>query len=124
MKFLLLLVAAVSAGAAVLSVRIVDPGRQAIPAATVSLISQDGEAQALTTDSAGSCRFTAAPGHYLLSAVAAGFDASVPQQVEVLRESDSPVTISLGIAQVRSTVVVTASGTPQTTDEVSRRSLL
>ncbi|HUB33173.1 MAG TPA: TonB-dependent receptor [Bryobacteraceae bacterium] len=120
MKFLLLLVAAVSAGAAVLSVRIVDPGRQAIPAATVSLISQDGEAQALTTDSAGSCRFTAAPGHYLLSAVAAGFDASVPQQVEVLRESDSPVTISLGIAQVRSTVVVTASGTPQTTDEVSK----
>lgn len=120
MKLFLFLLAAASASAAVVSVSVVDPSQQAIPGATVSFISQDGEAQALATDAAGACHFTAAPGHYLLSAAAPGFDAATPRQIELGRESDLTVTLPLGIAQVRSSVVVTASGTPQTTDEVSK----
>jgi vitamin B12 transporter len=120
MKILLFLMAAASASAAVVSVSVVDPSRQAITGATVSLISQDGETEALTTDAAGACHFTAAPGRYLVSAAAPGFDAAAPRQVELGRESDLTVTLPLGIAQVRSSVVVTASGTPQTTDEVSK----
>ena len=109
------------AAAADLSVRVIDPQQAPIPAATVSLISRDGARRVATTDAGGASVFTAvAPGEYLLDAAAAGFRASSPQAVSVEAKTEMPVTISLGLAEVRSTVVVTASGTPQTTDEVSK----
>src|SRR5471032_3034520 len=104
-----------------------EPQSRPIPDAAVRMISKyDGDNRTLTTDSNGACHFTGvAPGQYFLVSDAPGFDASAPQSVEVKseglkREGIVQVTISLGVEQVHSSVVVTASGTPQTTDEVSK----
>lgn len=114
-------IAAALAGATDLTVRITDIQAGAIPGATVSLISRHGERRVLTTDIAGSCRFTAlAAGPYLVQGEAPGFDASAPRAVTLKTDGSPELALSLGVAQVRSSVVVTASGTIQTTDEVSK----
>ncbi len=110
-----------AADAADVSVRVMDLHKDPIPAATVSLISRDGERRTLTTDSNGACRFTAlAAGEYFVQGEAAGFDASQPRMVELKSDGNVDVTLPLGLPEVKSSVVVTASGTPQTTDEVSK----
>jgi vitamin B12 transporter len=117
----LLLSLTFAAAAADLSVRINDPHHDAIPAATVSLTARDGERHIVTTDAVGVCRFTGlSAGQYLLEAMAPGFDTSAPQPVNLKSDGVLDVSVSLGIPQVRNSVVVTASGTTQTTDEVSK----
>ncbi len=115
------MLAATSASADV-SVHVRDPHAAAVPAATVSLIPRSGgETRSLTTDSNGSCRFEGvASGQYIVQGEAPGFDPSSPQTVDVKKAEAIDVTLSLGVEQVRTSVVVTASGTPQTTDEVSK----
>src|SRR5258707_7597426 len=113
------MIAASAAGATDVTVRVTDPHQGAIPAATMYLIGRDGERQTRATDSSGSCRFRdVAPGKYFVQGEAAGFDASPPRPIELTSEATVDVALSLGVAQVRSSVVVTASGTLQTTDEV------
>ncbi len=121
-SLLCFLVAALTANAADVSARITDPQSKPIPAATISLIPRNGgESRNLTTDSNGSCRFTGvAEGQYFVQGEAAGFDVSAPQLVELKGENLTEVSLSLGVAQIRTSVVVTASGTPQTTDEISK----
>lgn len=107
--------------AASVSVRVVDSQQGAIAGATVALIARDGDRRNLISDSTGECVFTAAPaGEYLVQAAAPGFDASQPRMLDVKGEGSLRVQISLGVAQVHSSVVVTASGTAQTTDELSK----
>jgi vitamin B12 transporter len=121
LRLILPLIICGTAGAADVSVRVMDPHQDPIPAATVSLISRDGERRTLTTDSSGACRFTAlAAGEYFVQGDAAGFDASQPRLVELKSDSNVDVTLPLGLPEVKSSVVVTASGTPQSTDEVSK----
>ena len=90
--------------------------------ANVSLTARNGgENRNLTTDAKGACRFQGlVDGEYLVQGEAPGFEASTPQAVEVKGDTLSEVTVSLGIAQVRTSVIVTAAGTPQSTDEVSK----
>jgi vitamin B12 transporter len=117
---LLSLLFAAPAIAADVSVRVVDPQQAAVPAATVSLIAREGGRRTLATDASGACKFSdLPPGDYFLDATAAGFAAGRPQTIEV-RNDATTVTLSLGMAELRSSVVVTASGTPQTVDEVSK----
>jgi len=113
---------AMLAKAAEVSVHVTDPHNTPIPSATISLISRNGSRnRSLSTDANGSCRFIGvAAGQYFASGEAPGFDASAPQSIEVKSEGLTEVALSLGLAQVRSSVVVTASGTPQSTDEVSK----
>src|SRR5580704_2148352 len=86
-----------AADAADVSVRVMDPHKDPIPAATVSLISRDGERRTLTTDSNGACRFTAlAAGEYFVQGEAAGFDASQPRMVELKSDGNVDVTLPLG----------------------------
>ena len=102
-------------------VRVTDSHQAAVPGATVALISTDGGRRTATTDTSGSCHFTAAAaGQYFVQAEAAGFDASTPRSIDWKGDGDMDVTLSLGIAQVHSSIVVTASGTSQSTDEVSK----
>ena len=110
------------ARAAEVSVHVTDPHNTPIPSATISLISRSGgQNRSLSTDANGSCRFTGVrAGQYFAAGEAPGFDASAPQPIEVKSEGLTEVALSLGLAQVRSSVVVTASGTPQSTDEVSK----
>ena len=110
------------ASAADVSVHAVDFRNAPISNATVSLISRTGgENRTLITDVSGSCRFQGiAAGQYLIQGEAPGFDASKPQTIELKGQELSQIDLSLGIAQVRSSVTVTASGTAQSTDEVSK----
>jgi iron complex outermembrane receptor protein len=108
-----------AASAAGLSVKVLDPHQDPIPGATVSLVSRGGERQALAADQSGRCEFSnVSAGEYLVQAEAAGFDASAPRTIQL--PANDAITITLGVAQIRSTLVVTASGTPQTTDEVAK----
>ena len=120
-RTLLLFAFAAAASAATLSVRIADPQQNAIPGAIVVLISPAGQRRALTTGVDGACRFLdLAAGRYLVEAEAPGFEQGAPRTVELARDADASLVLGLGLAQVRSEIVVTASGTPQTTDEVSK----
>jgi vitamin B12 transporter len=93
----------------------------AIPGASVELVARDGPTRtALVTDSAGRYRFERVPpGAYLLQASASGFTASAARPVSI-DNTDQQVDIQLTIAAVQTGVVVTASGTAQTTDELSK----
>jgi vitamin B12 transporter len=116
-----LTLSAAAAPPADISVRVTDSHQAAVPGATVALISADGGRRAATADAAGTCRFAAvAPGQYFVQAEAAGFDASTPQSIDWKDDGNVEVTLSLGVAQVHSSIVVTASGTSQSTDELSK----
>jgi iron complex outermembrane receptor protein len=108
--------------AADVSVRVTDHRDATVPGAIVSLIARDGERRVLTTDAAGKCRFTNLPaGQYFLEGAAAGFDTSAARPLDIRGEGgELTIDLALGIAQVHTSVVVTASGTTQTTDEVSK----
>ncbi|MEK6283581.1 MAG: TonB-dependent receptor [Acidobacteriota bacterium] len=99
-----------------------DPQGANVPGATVTLYGRERTFSLnTTTDSTGSFRFDKlAPGEYLLEAQAEGFASASAQQVVVERGQSATLDISLELSGVRSTVVVTASDTAQSVDEVSK----
>lgn len=99
-----------------------DPQGASLPRATVTLYARERTfSLSMTTDSAGAYRFERlAPGEYLVEAEAEGFASSSAQHVVVERGQAATLDISLELLGVRSTVVVTASDTPQSVDEVSK----
>lgn len=116
-----LTLAAAAAPQTEIFVRVADPHQRAVPGASVTLVSTAGIRRTVTTDSTGSCRFTSvAAGQYFVQGKAPGFDASSPRSLDLKGDGNIDVTLSLGVAQLHSSIVVTASGTPQTTDEVSK----
>jgi len=119
---LLAAIALQAALAADLSVHVSDPQSKPVQAATVSLLSRQGAGnRIIATDDTGLSRFTGlTPGIYFLQGEAPGFDDSALQVIEIKNGANPEVTLSLGIAKVHSSVVVTASGTLQSTDEVSK----
>src|SRR5436305_947072 len=101
-KYTILCLAMATLQAADVSVRVSDPAKAAIPGATVSLTSQDGERRTITVGSNGQGRFTGLPpGRYFIQGEAPGFDASTPQSVELSGEGIKEADVLLGIAQVR-----------------------
>ncbi len=99
-----------------------DPQGANLPGATVTLYARERTfSLTMTTDSSGAYRFEKlAPGEYLVEATAEGFASANAQQVVVERGKGSTLDISLELSGVRSTVVVTASDSPQSVDEVSK----
>ena len=97
-----------------------DPQGRPVVSAAVSLFSRSSNtAVATTSNPQGAYRFEeVAPGDYLLRAEAPGFAVFLEERLHV----DAPLTrdISLALAGVREQVVVTASGTSQSADEVSK----
>lgn len=91
-------------------------------AASVRLVARDNTSAAnATTDSSGHYQFDHVPAAaYLLEAEAAGFESSGPHPVHVEAAGLSGVDFELQLAAVRTNVVVTASGTAQTTDELAK----
>ena len=102
--------------------RITDPRGGPVPAATVTVYTRDSGARfTVSADNTGSYRFESlAAGEYLVDVEAPHFSRPVAQTVHVARGSSSTLDISLQIAGVREEIVVTASGTAQTVDEVSK----
>ena len=99
-----------------------DPQGARLPGATVTLYGRERTfSLTTTTDSIGTYRFERlAPGEYLVEAEAEGFASASAKQVSVERGQQATLDIPLELSGVRSTVVVTASDTPQSVDEVSK----
>jgi vitamin B12 transporter len=114
-------IAAADAGASLSGV-VKDAQGKPVPGATVTLFSQTGAAgDATTSDSAGKYRFEGLPGgRYLLRVEAAGFSASFVEGIELGAAGQETREIALQLAGVRQEVVVTASSTPQTAEQVSK----
>src|SRR6266403_3791564 len=99
-----------------------DPQGANLPGANVTLYARERTFRlTTTTDSTGTYRFERlAPGEYLVEAEAEGFASTRAQQVVIERGKLTTLDISLELSSVRSTVVITASDTPQSVDEVSK----
>ncbi len=99
-----------------------DPQGQAIAGATLTLVSRTGAAESATTSNAmGHYRFDGLPeGDYLLRATAPGFAPFLAEDLHLGGERNREREIALQLAGVREQVVVTASGTPQLPEQVSR----
>ena len=99
-----------------------DPQGANVPGATVTLHGRDRTFSLITTaDSSGAYSFKhLASGEYLVEAQASGFAIATAQPVTVARDQTTTHDIELQLSGLRSSVVVTASDTPQTVDEVSK----
>ena len=111
-----------SAGGAQINVRVTDPQGAILPNAAVTLYTRDSRIRINgLTDSSGTCRFERlAPGEYLIEAEATGFGRATTRVVRIERNSNASLDISLPLAGVSEQVVVTAQGTAQPVDEVSK----
>jgi vitamin B12 transporter len=99
-----------------------DPQGRVVPGTQLHLYRQDGRSAASSTASseAGAYRFEdLAPGTFLLEAEHNQFQTSTVT-VHVKRGSVTTVDISLELAGVNQSVIVTAAGQAQTPDEVSK----
>ena len=109
-------------GTTTISGHVKDPQGANLPGATVTLYARERTfSLTTTTDSTGAYRFEKlAPGEYLVEAKAEGFASASARQVVVERGQAATLDVSLELLGVRSTVVVTASDTSQSVDEVSK----
>ena len=107
---------------ATINVRVVDPQTAALANAEVTLYTRDNRIRIkCLTDRAGNCRFERlAPGEYLIEAEATGFARASTNVARVERDAATSLEISLPLAGVSAQVVVTAQGTAQSVDEVSK----
>src|ERR1700687_5630996 len=92
-----------------------DPQGASLPGATVTLYARQRTFRLSTfTDSSGTYRFERlAPGGDLVEAEAEGLASASAQQVVVEHGQTATLDIRLELSGVRSTVVITASDTPQ-----------
>ncbi|WP_321473149.1 TonB-dependent receptor [uncultured Paludibaculum sp.] len=99
-----------------------DPQQAGIPAARVTLTSRDNTTRlTVTSDGQGAYRFDRLlPGEYLLEAHARGFVDSTAQVARIEKDGRATIDLALQVAGLQTQVVVTASGTPQTADELSK----
>ena len=105
-----------------ISGQIKDPEGANLPGATVSLYARDRTFSLVTTtNSSGTYSFkNLAPGEYLVEAELSGFALATAQPVRVTRGQTITHDIALELSGLRASVVITASDTPQTVDEVSK----
>ncbi len=101
--------------------RIGDPTEAGVPSATVSIQSRQAQdRRTVTTDASGNfCLAVGQEGTYLLAAHAPGFAAGAAE-VRVKAGETARIALSLELARVSTTVVVTASSTVQTTEEAAK----
>lgn len=109
-------------GDATISGHVKDPQNANVPGARVTLHGRDRSFSLITsTDSSGAYSFKhLAPGEYLVEAEASGFAVAPAQTVTLTRGQSATYDIALQLSGLRNSVVVTASDTPQTVDEVSK----
>ncbi|HEY8186553.1 MAG TPA: TonB-dependent receptor [Pyrinomonadaceae bacterium] len=111
-----------SASGAAITVRVTDPQGAIVPKAAVTLYTRDNRIRIKgLTDENGSCLFEhLGPGEYLIEAEALGFAPATAQVLSVERNAAAKIDIALPLAGIDEHVVVTAQGTAQPVDEVSK----
>src|SRR5262245_44983723 len=104
-----------------LSGSVTDPQGAAVSGATITLYARATNSRAMTTtDERGSYRFERlAEGDYVIEATSGGF-GRFSRIYRVERGTPGTLDFALEVAGVSETVLVTAAGTPQTVDEVSK----
>jgi vitamin B12 transporter len=92
-----------------------------IPAAVVTLTARDNSVQTTAlSDTSGRYQFSRVlPAAYLLEGAAAGFENSRPQPFTVDKDAIT-IDVELRVAAVQTQVVVTATGTAQSADELAK----
>lgn len=102
--------------------KVLDTRGASLPGATVTLYGIARNLRLTTkTDATGAYRFDKlAPAEYLLEAQAQGFAPASARRVMVKRGQATALDIPLELSGIRSSVVVTASDSPQSVDEVSK----
>ena len=105
-----------------ITVRVTDPQGAIVPKAAVTLYTRDNRVRIKAlTDETGTYRFAElAPGEYLIEAEAEGFARAAAQVLRLERKAAATLDISLPLAGVSEQVIVTAQGTAQPVDEVSK----
>jgi vitamin B12 transporter len=120
---LLLALALLCAGqtAPAVSGRVLDPQGAAVPGAMVTLYARDNRVRlTATTDRNGAYRFgRVSPGEYVIEVKSPGFARRV-QELRIAPDDAATHDLQLDVAQVAADVVVTATGTTQSVDEVSK----
>jgi iron complex outermembrane receptor protein len=109
-------------GGTTISGYIKDPQGANVPGATVRLYGRERSFSLVTvTDASGAYSFkNLAAGEYLVEAEANGFALAPAQTINVERGKTTNHDVNLQLSGLRSAVVITASDTPQTVDEVSK----
>jgi vitamin B12 transporter len=105
-----------------INVRVTDPQGAIVPGAEVSLYTRDNQVRIKTlTDNNGAGSFKRlAPGEYLIEAEGVGFSRAETKSLRVDHGATTTLEISLPLAAVNEQVVVTAQGSVQPVDEVSK----
>lgn len=101
--------------------RVTDSQGAAVANANVTVYERDNRVRvSAVTDETGAFRFDRlAPGEYVVEAQAEGF-TRFSRAVRVAQNETSTLDATLGVAGISAEVVVTASGTAQSVDEVSK----
>jgi len=101
--------------------RIVDERNATVAGAQVSLRSRSGAQFVALTDSNGEYRFKGLPaGDYVIEAQAKGFAIFTSKALYLERGQSLANDIQLQVEAVNGSVVITATGTAQNTDEISK----
>jgi vitamin B12 transporter len=101
--------------------RITDAQGAAVPGASVTLYARETNVRATTvTDASGNYRFErVAAGEYIVEAASQGF-GKITRTLRVESGQATTLDLTLEVTGPSETVLVTAAGTPQTVDEVSK----
>jgi len=98
-----------------------DPQSRPVPGAVVTLISRTGaQTASASSDASGAYQMILVSGEYLLRAEAPGFAVFLQTRVQILPGTPLTLDISLALAGVNEQITVTASGTPQAPEEISK----
>src|SRR6185369_5477131 len=92
-----------------------------VAGAQVTLTSSTGLQLNTSTDDNGAFEYRSLrSGSYFVQVKANGFSVFTSEEIQFTRGEDKPLTIQLKIASINASVVVTATGTAQRADEVSK----
>ena len=105
-----------------ISGKVTDPLGAVISGAIITLYFRENtERLTATTDTSGQYRFQQiSPGEYFITVEANGFPPVTLTNVQVLSDSNLALDIALSLETHHDEVVITASGRPQTSNEVSK----
>src|SRR5262245_14473969 len=98
-----------------------DPQDQPVARSRVILFARDHTEQITSiTDSQGEYSVQGLAGEYLAQAESPGLARSTAKTVTLAGNVDVALDFTLGLAKVRTEVLVTATGAPQSTDEIAK----
>ena len=105
-----------------ISGRVLDPTGAAVSGAQVTITSRDGHFRRSVQSQRDGAYKIEAPcaAEYLLQARTSGLDSPQPRALRLTSADTAPVDLQLELSRVASEVTVTASGTPQRVDEISK----